>query len=351
MEKFTDFDPSELNQLHWSKQVDLIDQSLSKVIPVIKWYFKNVYGKVERPGILPFYCDPERVGAFAISTEKLSAGHDSATFHLFVMLSMFQARRDVLIMQQQRDLKLKSVKSLIDHSYIKKSVTNHFCTSMVSSEAFDAGCDVSKVGKLVDCFRHPASACHVKDATIIFNCMGDMGKLPTSAYLHIWKDSGISKLFRDVLFKKASPSQRADLLVKKFMKIYRIGRKLATMFVSALSVPTLAVGYTPWFPEVDGNELIIVDTNVASAIMKMRKVGASRTYEASIKWIRALAGLIDLNQFHPNVPSYSPRLVQQALYAFCSKSNRLSRNDPCKAFPNDCSTCSPSLCPFAKKKE
>ena len=39
----------------------------------------------------------------------------------------------------------------------------------------------------------------------------------------------------------------------------RVGRKLATMFVSALSTPALAPGLTPWFPDIDGNELVVVD--------------------------------------------------------------------------------------------
>ena len=38
---------------------------------------------------------------------------------------------------------------------------------------------------------------------------------------------------------------------------------------------------------------------------------------------------------------------QQALYAFCSKSNRVARGDACSERAAPCAECAPSLCPFA----
>src|SRR5208283_2884813 len=43
------------------------------------------------PGVLPFYCDPDRVGRFAVDPRALAAGEDNALFKLFVGLSMYQA--------------------------------------------------------------------------------------------------------------------------------------------------------------------------------------------------------------------------------------------------------------------
>ena len=318
-----------------------------QLVHIIRWYFQTVYGRVEGPNSLPFYLNPELVGAFAVSKVDLALGEDSATFRLFVLLAMFQARRDVVIMQQQRSLEPKTVNMLSDLSFFQQSVAQHPCAAMGSAKTWDLGCNVFKAGKVADCLRHPGSLCHVKDATTAFNRMGDMGKLPTSAYLHFWKDGGIRNLLAEITDNEASPNRRADLLVLKLSKSYRIGRKLATMFVSALSVPDLAEGYTPWFPEFDGSELVVVDTNVARAVKKLQETDTSQTYEASTSWVHTLAELIDLRQFHPNVPEFSPRLVQQALYAFCSKSNRLAQHDPCSKLRGDCSACAQVLCPIA----
>ena len=65
-------------------------------------------------GILPFYCDPKRVGAFAVTPADLAAGGDSALFRLLVTLSMYQALRDVVIMRRQRSMKLASVRVVAD---------------------------------------------------------------------------------------------------------------------------------------------------------------------------------------------------------------------------------------------
>ena len=62
-----------------------------EVAEVVRWYFDE--GRVEG---LPFYCDPIRIGAFAIEPDELAAGTDAAVFRLFVTLSMYQALRDVM---------------------------------------------------------------------------------------------------------------------------------------------------------------------------------------------------------------------------------------------------------------
>ena len=194
-----------------------------------------------------------------------------------------------------------------------------------TADAFEEGCDVAKVGDVVDCGRCPGTACHVKDATAVFNRMGDMGKLPTSAWLRLWKDGGVREVLAEVCREEASPSKRAALLVERFARVHRVGRKLATMFVSALSTPALAPGLTPWFPDIDGNDLVVVDTNVARAVDALREPGAAKTYDARERWVREQAAQLDLREFRPDLPICSPRLVQQALYAFCSKSNRVAR--------------------------
>ena len=158
-------------------------------------------------------------------------------------------------------------------------------------------------------------------------------------------------LLDDVCREEPSRTKRAVLLVARFAAAHRVGRKLATMFVSALSTPALAPGLTPWFPKVDGNGLVVVDTNVARAVDALRAPGAAKTYDARERWVREQAAKLDLRAFGPELPAYSPRLVQEALYAFCSKSNRVARGDACAERGAPCATCAPTLCPFAPSGE
>lgn len=314
---------------------------------VVLWYFD-----AEQPtGRAPFYCDPDRVGAFAVAPDQLAAGDDAAVFRLFVTLSMYQALRDVVIMRQQRSLPHASMRVVADVAFVKRSIARHECTALRSADALEEGCDVAKVGEVVDCGTCPGTACHVKDATVVFNRMGDMGKLPTSAWLRLWKDGGVREALAEVCRDEASPTKRAALLVGRFARVHRVGRKLATMFVSALSTPALAPGLTPWFPDIDGNDLVVVDTNVARAVDALREPGAAKTYDARERWVREHAAQLDLREFRPDLPRYSPRLVQQALYAFCSKSNRVARGDTCSERAAPCAGCAPALCPFATSTE
>jgi hypothetical protein len=313
---------------------------------VIAWYFAGVYARREGPGALPFYCDAAKVGVFAVGPSGLATGSEASLFRLFVAMSMFQAQRDVVVMRRQRALEKAAVRVLVDGGYLARAIASHRCSALLTFDGFSRGCDVGKRGDVVDCGRHAGLKCHVKDATGAFNRMGDMGKLPTSALLLFQRDGGIHGVLDDVRRKVEDPAARAAALVERLGKVHRVGRKLATMFVSALSTPALAPGLTPWFPEIDGNELVVVDTNVARAVDVLRPVGASRTYDARERWIREQAGQVDLRAFHPEAPTYSPRLVQQALYAFCSSSNRSAAGDECAERTAPCPTCSSSVCPF-----
>lgn len=310
---------------------------------VVSWSIDALEGRVGGP----FYCDAESVGAFAVDRAALAAGDDGAIFRLFVALSMYQALRDAVIMRQQRSLSRTAMTLVADAAFVEAAIAAHTCTSLRSGDAFEEGCDVSKLGEVVDCGRFPGVRCHVKDATVVFNRMGDMGKLPTSAWLGVFADGGLARLLTNVRRDEASPTKRATLLVERFARVHRIGRKLSTMFVSALSTPVLAPGLTPWFPDVDGNELVVVDTNVARAVDRLRESGGAKSYDARERWVRDQASLLDLRDFSPDLPRYSPRFVQEAVYAFCSKSNRVARGDDCARRSSPCAACAPVLCPFA----
>ncbi|AKT42519.1 hypothetical protein [Chondromyces crocatus] len=316
--------------------------SQQSVMSVVRWYFDE--GRVEG---VPFYCDATRIGAFAVEPNELTEGTDAGLFRLFVALAMYQALRDVVIMRQQRSLPRASMRVVADVATVKRSISRHACPTFASVEAFEGGCDVAKNGDDIDCGTCPGAACHVKDATRAFNRMGDMGKLPTSAWLRIWRGGGVKALLDAVRREEQSPTKRAVLLVERFAAVHRVGRKLATMFVSALSTPALAPGLTPWFPEIDGNELVVVDTNVARAVDALCAPGGVKTYDARERWVLEQASRLDLRAFGSDLPAYSPRLLQEALYAFCSKSNRVARGDACAGRGAPCAACAPTLCPFA----
>lgn len=312
------------------------------MLAATRWYLGNVHGA----SVLPFYCDRDRVGGFAVAPAALAAGDEAAIYRLFVALSMYQALRDVVIMRQQRAAPRASVRALVELGRVKRAIASNRCAALRSADAFDDSCDVAKPGGVVDCATRPGAACHVKDATVAFHRMGDMGKLPTSAWLRLWKDGGVRAVLAAVGREEASPTRRAALLVERFAQVHRVGRKLATLFVSALSTPALAPGLTPWFPEVDGNELVVIDTNVARVADALRPPGSSKTYDARVTWVSEQAAQLDLRRFRVGLPRYSPRLVQEALYAFGSRSNRIARADACAARTTSCSGCVPTLCPF-----
>ena len=118
------------------------------------------------------------------------------------------------------------------------------------------------------------------------------------------------------------------------------------MFVAALSTPALAPGLTPWFPALDGNSLLVVDTNVARVIDALRRRGTN-TYAARAGWLRKHAASIDLSSVRADWPVHSPRLMQQALYWYRSRSNRDAAGLVCgHATSTGLTSCVTRICPY-----
>jgi hypothetical protein len=327
-----------------SRRPALHDPELSRIL---QWYFERRYGKSEGPGTTPFYCDPRRVGAFAIAPDELARADENALFRLFIGLSMYQAVRDTVVMQHQHRLPISDVNILASLPIVEAFVTSRFCPGAHRDDWITHYCDVWKRSDLVDCFKHPGLPCAVKGATYAFNRMGDIGKLPSSAYVTIWARGGLAAALRMAVHTTPSPTTRASLLVGRLSQVHRVGRKLATLFVSVLSTPALYPDLSPWFPDIDGNDLVVVDTNVARAVDCLAGSSRARTYESREAWVRQQALRLNLSTFDPRIPSYSPRMLQQALYAFCSRSNRVALGDPCASARAGCGTCVPRVCPFS----
>jgi len=98
---------------------------------------------------------------------------------------------------------------------------------------------------------------------------------------------------------------------------------------------------------VDGHSLVVVDTHIVRTLDRLRPASTPRSYEARSTWVKRQAARLDLREFHAGVPSYAPRLVQQALYHFGSKSNRVHARDACAGRTTPCGECVVRLCPFA----
>lgn len=306
---------------------------------ILRWYFSKVFGLYEGPGLTPFYCDPGRVGHCAVDPKGLSRGHATEIFRLFVTLAMYQARRDIVIMKQQRSFTREEANLLLCSASLGRRVAASTCPSLSDPGTFVRSCTVRKIGGAVSC-DHDKCPCPVRDASLLLRRMGDQGKLPISAYFELGQPGGLDRILCEVKASTPDPTLRADVLVTRLSHVHRVGRKLATLFVSALSTPALAPGLTPWFPEINGNSLVVVDTHAAKAIDHLRKGKGARTYSARVTWLRSKAKMIDLRSFRPDLPSYSPRLIQQAFYAFGSKSNRMAWGLTCH---EDCKI---PLCPF-----
>lgn len=317
---------------------------LHEIERVVQWYLETAYGRWEGPGTKPFFADLSRIGHFAVDLDALTARDEGATFRLLVTLASYQSRRDIDIMQMQRTMKPRVVSAMTSPVRLKVLTTSGNCSHLSDAATFDRYCDVRRdlLGGTATCSTHPRTPCHVKNATMAIGRMGDFGKLPTSAWLHL-RDGGFARWLEEVTTTHHDPRARARAMVERTAEIFRIGVKLATMFVTALSVPELT-GFAPWSPNIDGSRLLVIDGNVARAIQLWRRGPLWTNYERNARWLLARAKLIQLSRFHPSLPPCSPRLVQQAIYLFRSFSNRKAHRDRCAAKP--CASCPSRICPY-----
>jgi hypothetical protein len=311
---------------------------------VVAWYLETAYGRWEGPGTVPFFADRSRVGPFAVDADAVAAGDPDALFQVLITLSSYQARRDVDIMTIQRTMPKARAKDMTSSSRLRVLVDRSRCQHLRDAGAFDRLCDVRRDFRrgIATCATHPHTPCHVKQATEAIGRMGDLGKLPTSAWLHLGP-AGLPGWLADECRADPDPHLRASALVRRVSSVYRIGIKLASMFVTSLSVPELGFG-APWFPEVDGSRIVVIDANVSSAIKIWRQYRGSNTYSQLARWIASVADTIDLSRLRSSLPARSPRLVQQAVYVFRSRSNRVAVGDACAT--RSCASCPSRVCPF-----
>ncbi len=112
------------------------------------------------------------------------------------MLAMYQSRRDVDIMAIQRGMSRAQAAAVGSSRRLQVLVDDAACAHARDAAAFDDRCTVRRdfARERATCTYRPRAACHVKDATMAIGRMGDMGKLATSAWLHVADAGGLRTL-------------------------------------------------------------------------------------------------------------------------------------------------------------
>jgi hypothetical protein len=326
---------------------------------ILAWYFHHYFGTEDGPGSLPFYCDPSRVGAFAVNPAELSAGNGEAVFKVASALTMFQTRRDVDIMSAQAAMTKAEVSLLSTQVELLAALATTQCPHAADLLTFKANCSVYKTAtREVDCETRPGNSCVVKESTRLMRRYGDFGKVPV-ALAWVAQHHGVptfGDLYSQALVRYGSPAERATWLEQVLCDGWRINKKISNFILSALTNPDLTPGLHPWAEGVQWTHFVVIDRHVARALADLGApdVGSpsSTNYEVLREWLFAYAKRVDLQQFHPGIHSYNPRLVQQALYRFRSSANRLAAPyDCCHLGADTCRTCPSRLrssCPCYK---
>lgn len=313
---------------------------------VTEWYMRSYYGTEGDVGVAAMFCRSDRVGHFAIDREALADGSPEALFRLLVTMAMFQRRSDLQIMRVLRGIAYEDALELTDAARLV-SLADDNCEFGRTLDALLNQCDLGKCPetKRGVCRRRPESACHLKRHTELLKRYGHFGKMPTSAAL-VLRAQGVAdlpSLRARVWEKTADPHARSLELEAAISRAWRISEKIAAMYLSVLTNRDLSGDLAPWADGVDTNHFVVVDSNV-DLFLKAIDYRGPMTYRARRAFIQSLAVRIHLDELHPGVRRYNPRLVQQALYMFMSESNRRANTgDCCHDMPVSCGRCPRTL--------
>jgi hypothetical protein len=299
---------------------------------IVRWYIELYYGTPDDPGVPSMFCDPTRVGAFAVDYNALRAGEHEALFRLLIATTMFQRRQDVQILRILRGIPAVEVRELTDSRRLLKLVDETPCEHLRTTLALRERCDLAKDARtrMGRCSANPRLECHLKRHTVLLKRYGHFGKVPTSAAL-ILREAGVDSLpaLRSrVMRRERDATARARALEVELARAWRISQKIACMFLSGVSNPDLWHGRAPWARGVDWTHYVVIDSNVDLFLAAIGYSGL-KTYDARRAFVQSLAKRIDLNALDPRLHAYNPRIVQQALYLFMSATNR-------RALARDC---------------
>lgn len=323
---------------------------------VVRWYLEHHFRRPSDPGVLEMFCDPSRVGAFAVDRRALRAGDGRALFRLLVATAMFQRRQDVQILRILQGMGASDADEISDAEQLLALVDDGGCAHMRTTLALAEQCDLAKDPRtrLGCCSANPKVACHLKRHTVLLKRYGHFGKVPTSIALMI-REAGaedLSALRRLVMKRARDPLARAQELERELSRAWRVNQKIASMFLSMVTNPDLSRGLAPWSRGIDWTYYVVIDSNVDLFLASIGYQG-NGTYEARRDFLRDLARGIDLTEFDSALQRYNPRLVQQAMYLFMSTANRRAAAVDCLHLaPTVCATCPRAVrsrCPAAPR--
>jgi hypothetical protein len=191
--------------------------------------------------------------------------------------------------------------------------------------------------------------CHLKRHTVLLRRYGHFGKVPTSAALSLRELGvpGVAALRRGIWARTTEPIERAILLEQALSRSWRVSEKIAAMYLSALTVPGLS-GRRPIWSGVDYNRYVVIDSNT-DLFLAAIGYGGAKTYAARREFIVGLT--VKLARADAPLASLGPRIVQQAMYTFMSRTNRRANTGDCMHRPWACGRCPRglrTLCPVRR---
>ena len=297
---------------------------------IVEWYFETHHGQAGDVGMIGTFCEPRAVGHFAVEQAALERGDSATLFRLFVTVAMFQRLRDALVMNILRSISARDVTELTSVDALLSLSTDCACQLPRSNSDLIKSCDLTKDGqKRGSCSVAPAIPCHLKRHTELLRRYGHFGKMPTSAALVVGELGGDMEALRARVFaSEDDPLARAQGLEEALSRVWRVSEKIASMYLSLVSAPCMGLVAPPWGDGVDWTWFVVVDRNVDLFLESIGYSGTG-TYSARRAFIRDIAERIDLRTIDRRLPTYHPRLVQQAMYLFMSASNRRASADDC----------------------
>jgi hypothetical protein len=323
---------------------------------VVRWYLEHHFRRPSDPGVVEMFCEPSRVGSFAVDRRALRAGHGHALFRLLVVTAMFQRRQDVQVLRILQGIEASDAHEISNAVRLLALVDDGECAHMRTTLALAEECNLDKDPRtrVGCCSANPNVACHLKRHTVLLKRYGHFGKVPTSIALMV-RESGaedLSSLRRLVMKRARDPIARAQELERELSRAWRVNQKIASMFLSMVTNPDLSRGLAPWSRGIDWTYYVVVDSNVDLFLTSIGYQGPSG-YDARRDFVRELARRIDLTEFNSTLQPYNPRLVQQAMYLFMSTANRraAAAADCMHRAPASCATCPRTLrsrCPASE---
>jgi hypothetical protein len=266
---------------------------------------------------------------------------------------MFQRRSDQQIMRVLRGIAKEDAYEMTNAEVLLKLSDSLQCSNAQQLSTLKEHCDLAKDQKSKQgfCNANPEISCHMKRHTELLKRYGHFGKVPTSMALAL-RDNGVSNLeeLKNYIWKHSKcPTARAVALEEAISCSWRVSKKIAAMFLSAVSNRDLSGDLAPWSEGVDTCRFVVIDSNV-DLFLKVTGYNGPMSYEARSEFIRTLSRRVRLDDYHSELKRYNPRIVQQAIFMFMSESNRRAISRDCSnSEQRDCQTCSSSLAVICSK--